>query len=195
MKKRLILSGPIGCGKSTMIRNALGEAARNAGGYVTLRVLEQDRLLGFDLAPASVLAAPEANLPRGRFLDFTQGRPVRDPAVFSGLGRKLLEEASACPYGVADEFGGIELLIPEFREALESLLASQVPCIGVLKTQAASQSMVRHLDLEADYGRAYEEFCQKLYQDPDTEILQTTGRYDDAARHRVEAWVREYVRK
>ena len=161
---------------------------------MTLSLQDQGRRLGFDLAPASALAVSGVQNPRGRFLDFTDGRPVQDSQAFSGLGRVLLTEALGCPYAVADEFGGVELLIPEFREALERLLFSRVPCIGVLKTQAASDALVRHLGLEADYRRAYGEFSEKLYQDPDTQILSTTGRYDDHARQQVEAWVREYVR-
>ena len=49
MKRRLLLTGPIGCGKSTLIINALGSAIRDAGGFLTLRVIEDGRLAGFDL--------------------------------------------------------------------------------------------------------------------------------------------------
>ncbi len=39
LKRRLLLTGPIGCGKSTLIINTLGSAIRDAGGFLTLRVI------------------------------------------------------------------------------------------------------------------------------------------------------------
>ena len=66
MKRRLLLTGPIGCGKSTLIVNALGSAIKHAGGFLTLRVVERGRLAGFDLAPA-------CGGPREGFLSFGEG--------------------------------------------------------------------------------------------------------------------------
>ena len=40
MRRRLFLTGPIGCGKSTLIAKALGSTVRHAGGFLTLRVIE-----------------------------------------------------------------------------------------------------------------------------------------------------------
>ncbi|MFR5782555.1 MAG: nucleoside-triphosphatase [Oscillospiraceae bacterium] len=66
MKRRLLLTGPIGCGKSTLIANALGGAIRHAGGFLTLRVIEHGRLAGFDLAPACGGRGSAFELRRGR---------------------------------------------------------------------------------------------------------------------------------
>jgi len=54
MKKHLFLTGLSGCGKSTMIRKALGEKLGYAGGFVTERVRSAEgTLLGYDLFPAA----------------------------------------------------------------------------------------------------------------------------------------------
>ena len=192
MRKNLLLRGPIGCGKSTMIQNALGEDVFRAGGYVTLRVLEQEKLLGFTLSPAAAWQDP--SLEGQRFLDFT-GPVRRDPKVFSGFGKELLTGALDAPFAVADEFGGLELMVPEFRQTLLKLLQSPVPCIGVFKSADASESLIERLHPEDSYRNIYGSLTELLEQDDNTEILDTTGRYDETARIRVEAWVSQYVRK
>lgn len=194
MKPRLLLCGPIGCGKSTMIARALGDHVREAGGYVTLRVIQNGKLDGFDLAPAAALADPQAQEHSGRFLDFRQG-PRRDQTVFSGLGVQLLREAGQKPFALLDEFGGMELLVPEFARALQDLLSSDLPAIGVIKTPRASRELMQRTGLGPDYTQVYNDLFTWLSQDPGTQILLTTGRYDDRARETVESWVSYYVRK
>ena len=194
MRKNLLLCGPIGCGKSTLIRMALGADAARAGGYVTLRIHQEQKLLGFDLAPAAALADPQALEQAQRFLDFT-GNQKQDSSVFSGHGVRLLQEALESPFAVADEFGGVELLIPELRSALTQLLYSPVPCIGVLKDLDASRSLARRMRLGPEYRDEYDALFQKLKRDPNTMILRTTGRYDSFAQRQIDLWAGEFVRK
>ena len=194
LKPRLLLCGPIGCGKSTMIANALGPQVLQAGGYVTLRVIRNGELEGFDLAPAAALLDPLARTRSGRFLDFRQGLR-RDQTVFLSLGTRLLQEAPRHPFALLDEFGGMELLVPDFRQALTGLLVSDLPCIGVIKTPEASRELAQRTGLGRDYEQAYGDLFAQLSQDPGTGILYTTGRYDDRARETVQRWVSYYVRK
>ena len=194
MKKNLILWGPIGCGKSTMIKEALGEDAILAGGYVTLRAKFENQLIGFDLAPAAVLCSRQDLRRIERFLEFGETK-VQRPEVFEGLGTILLKEAIKKDFSVLDEFGGLELLVPSFREELQNLLCSPVPCIGVLKTREASKSMTQRLGMNTAYEDAYEEMLKFLQEDSGTEILSTSGWKDFAAREKILAWVRQYVRK
>ena len=194
MKKNLILYGPIGCGKSTMIKEALGEDAILAGGYVTLRAYYEDQLAGFDLAPTTVLCSRQEMRRIKRFLEFGDSR-IQRPEVFEGLGTALLKEAQKQDFAVADEFGGLELLVPSFREELQNLLCSPVPCIGVFKTRDASKSLTRRLGMNTAYEDAYEEMFRFLRENSETEILHTTGWKDSVAREKVLDWVRQYVRK
>ena len=96
MKKRLFLTGPMGCGKSTAIAQALGSTARRGGGFFTRRQLDSsEKLTGFSLE------SPDGA--RGEiFLDFTQEKPVWNLSVFSQLGRDLLTDPDA-PFLVLDE--------------------------------------------------------------------------------------------
>ena len=194
MKKNLILYGPIRCGKSTMIQEALGTGVLRAGGYVTLRSFYKNCLIGFDLAPAPVLFSRQDLHRTETFLEF--GEPVvRHPEVFSGFGTELLKEAMTQDFAVIDEFGGMELLITPFRQELHKLLKSSVPCIGVFKTPQASQTLTAHLNMDYAYTAAYEEMLRFLQNDPNTQILSTSGWKDMNARKEINDWAGQYVRK
>ncbi len=190
--KRLILMGEIGAGKSTLIRNALGTEVARAGGFVTRRITENGRLQGFDLAPARIWSEP--NLPAQRFLDFTNGKH-REDSVFSGLGATLLKDAQNAPFAVADEFGGLELLVPEFYEGLVKLLSSDVPTIGVFKTPGAVLALVEQIPLGEDYARKADALRTMLEADPETLLLPISGWDDANAIKTVQRWAETYVRR
>lgn len=190
--KRLILLGEIGSGKSTLIRNALGEDAIRAGGFITRRITENGAVLGFDLAPAAAIS--DSSLPAQRFLDFSRGQR-RDDGVFSGLGAHLLRQAPDAPFAVADEFGGLELLVPEFYEALVKLLTSDVPVIGVCKTPASVRALAEKIPLGADYARKADTLRALLEADPETLFLPVPGWNDPYATRTVQRWAETYVRR
>ena len=192
--KRLILSGEIGCGKTTLIRTALGSLASVAGGFVTFRILENEQLLGFDLAPASSLVCPESLQTARRFLDFS-GTAQRNDAVFAETGAALLKKALSAPFAVADEFGGLELLVPAFRTALFALLQSDTPCIGVMKTPAAAAALAERIPLGCEYAAQYQALKRLLETDPETCLLPVTPWPDSHAAARIEQWVNTYVRR
>lgn len=192
MRPKLILLGDIGCGKSSLIRSCLGGDASQAGGFVTLRRGLEKEPTGFDLAPARALLDVQA--PRQTFLDFT-GQKKRDDSVFSGFGVKLLKEAENHPFSVADEFGGLELEIPEFRQALMTFLSRDIPCIGVLKNEKASAALIRRTRLGGDYAKAYAALRQFLEEDPNTQLLPVTGWADKNAQACLETWANQYIRK
>ena len=192
MKPRLILLGNMGCGKSSLISRCLGADAARAGGFVTLRRRAEETLLGFDLAPARALVVE--NVPRQTFLDFT-GPAKRKDSVFSALGVTLLEEAVDHPFAVADEFGGLELEIPEFRRALYRFFSREVPCIGVVKNQAAAQALIRRTGLGSDYAQEYGALRAWLEKDPNTQLLEVSGWGDESAQRILDSWANTYVRK
>ena len=184
--KKLILLGDIGCGKSTLIRNAVGEQVSLAGGFVTRRVTEDGKVLGFDLSSPRIWADPDT--PARRFLDLEQN--LRDDRVFAQWGVALLENALRSPFAVADEFGGLELLIPQFRDALLTLLASDVPVIGVLKTPAAAKALAAQTGLGSAYFEAYAALHAILEADPHTLLLPMTGWEDQHAIDTVHRWTK-----
>lgn len=189
--KRLFLMGKIGCGKSTMIRNALGDAASQAGGFVTLRRTEDEKLLGFDLAPAQILVQTQ---PSYRFLDFSHG-VLREDQVFSTYGIPLLQDAKQHSFAIADELGGLELLVDDFYEQLLDFLRSDTPCIGVLKTPEAAKAMAEKIVLGDLYFERYQQLHRMLENDPDTQLLPTAGWQDTAAADTISCWVCRHIRR
>ncbi len=144
MKRRLLLTGAIGCGKSTLIINALGGAIQNAGGFLTLRVMENGRLAGFDLCSVD-------GKTRERFLSFGPGGAVRDERPFTETAPALLRQAQAKKFALIDETGGFELLCSDFYEALTAFLFSGKPCVGVLKALPGAEELARRVPLPPGY--------------------------------------------
>ena len=60
-------------------------------------------------------------------------RFVFSPEVFAGAGVRFLENYQDCDLMLLDEIGGVELQVESFKNKLYEVLASPVPCIGVLK--------------------------------------------------------------
>ena len=185
MKKRLFLTGPMGCGKSTAIAQALGSTACRGGGFFTRRQLDSSgKLTGFSLE------SPDGA--RGEvFLDFTQGKPVWNLSVFSQLGRDLLTDPDA-PFLVLDEIGGVELLCPEFADALEAVFVRGTPCIGVMKGAGPSGALIKALGLDDTYAHSWERLQAFLSSDPDT-LLYSCGQFDKHALALACQWVQEYA--
>ena len=183
MKRRLFLTGAMGCGKSTAIRWGLGEDLRRPGGFLTDRVRDEDgRVLYFTLADT---CGKQSEI----FLDVSGSAPVIRWETFSGLGRELLRGDAL----VLDEIGGVELLCPAFLEQLERLLKSDTPIVGVYKGEGACAALVRKLGLTAEYEAAAARLRETLRADPDT-LLYECGQYDDNARLLVEEWAKGYIR-
>ena len=175
MKKRLFLTGPIGCGKSTAIAAALGDRLTQCGGFLTRRYRQPH--LHF------TLESPDGTF-RETFLDFPSGKPQVDLTVFS----------PACLRGevlLLDEIGGIELLNPAFADALEAALSSGVPILGVIKGEDPAGALIERLELTEEYRSAAHRLRQHLLSDPDT-LVYTCTQYDENALLLARQWVEEY---
>ena len=193
MKKHLFLTGPSGCGKSYMIREALGESLAFAGGFVTERITDSaDKLMGFDLMPAAA-AAGLPGFSAARFLDYSTMPPRTNNEVFRIEGVRLLEEAQMYPYALLDEFGGFELIIPQFREALLDILNSELPCIGVLKGAPNAMELQKRLGLGERYIGYRNALEAALENDCDTVLLHLEDKNDKKVRAIVRAWCDEHA--
>ena len=179
MKKRLFLTGPIGCGKSTAIANALGEKLSQCGGFLTRRYREPQ--LHF------VLESPDGNQ-KATFLEFAEGIPRLNIEVFDTLGVELLKGDLL----LLDEIGGIELLCPEFSAALEQVLQTDIPVIGVLKGEGPSGALIDRLGLSEAYVCAANRLRNRLWKDENT-LLYECKQFDEQALHLAKQWMKEYA--
>lgn len=193
MKKHLFLTGLSGCGKSTMIRKALGEKLSYAGGFVTERMRSAEgTLLGYDLFPAAAAAGVQG-FEGLRFLDYSCNPPRSDNEIFRNEAVRLLNEAQLYPYIMLDEFGGYELIIPQFREALLDVLNCDVPCIGVLKGAPNAMQLKKRLGLGERYTAYRDALEDALRRDSDTMVLEVRTWDDSKALEAVNHWCREYA--
>ena len=175
MKRRLFLTGSIGCGKSTAITVALGEKITQCGGFLTRRYREPH--LHF------TLESPDGKVKK-TFLDFASGKPEVDLTVFS---ESYLQGKPI----VLDEIGGIELLNSDFADALEVVLTSDTPIIGVIKGEGPAGALIDKLGLTEEYHWAAGKLRQQLYNDPNTLVYACT-QYDENALLLARRWVEEY---
>ena len=176
MTRRLFFTGPIGCGKSTAIRTALGERLSQCGGLITRRYREP--YLHF------TAESPDGSR-KATFLDLSTGKPEVTLQVFSpaALQGDIL---------ILDEIGGVELLNGDFAKALEEVLKSDVPILGVVKGSGPASALVEALALTEEYRLAAERLREQLGSDPNTTLYECS-QFDEHARHLAEQWAEEYL--
>jgi len=193
MKRHLFLSGPAFCGKSRLIRKQLGSGLQNAGGFCTELCKAPDgSVLGCAMIPTASAGGVQG-LERELFLDMRSFPPAHDSEVFRGLGVRLLDEAAWYPFAVLDEIGGIDLIIPQFRNALDGLLASELPILGVVKSREDSEQMRRLLGPGSRFTAFSERLFEQLAGDTETELLLITDDAEKEAADAVAAWAVEYA--
>ena len=193
MKRHLFLTGPACSGKSALLRETLGQTLLQAGGYCTAMDLADDgALLGCSLFPAAAAGGADG-FERERFLDFSTFPPRHDNEVFRTTGVRLLEESAWYPFAVIDEFGGFDLIIPQFRKALEVFLSSDLPVVGVMKDKADSDQLRQLLGLGERYSEFLDRLHEELARDPGTEILVLTDENRSDAAAAIKAWAEEYL--
>lgn len=188
MKRHLFLTGPIGCGKSTILRHALGLARlHRAGGFLTVRRRHADG------RPANFVLMDPAGKEKQIFLDLSTLEPMVNMNVFSQLGAALLDRANEHPFVILDEIGGMELLCPEFMEALDRLLSSDVPILGVIKGEGPASAMISRLGLTEEYEEAATSLRNRLTLDAQTAIYHVDQYGSKALLALAERWVKEYL--
>ncbi len=189
MVKRLFLTGPTGVGKSTLLREVLGGHLAEAGGFVTQAQFGvYGELTGFSLSPAAA-AAGFPGFEAERFLDCTRFPPRTDNEVYRTTGVHLLEEAVWYPFALLDELGGFELIIPQFRCALETLLRSDLPVIGALKTEEEAEALREALGLGEKYSAFSRALRRSLANDPEALLIHMAEPGDPGTRAAAENWV------
>lgn len=182
MKRRLFLTGPMGRGKSTVIERALSNALPRCGGFRTRRETgPEGHALRF------FLESPDG-VRRETFLELSSGTPEVNMAVFSGPAVAMLKG----PFLVLDEIGGVELLCPEFTAALETVLHSSVPILGVMKGEGPAGALVTALGLTEEYTLAAQRLRRWMADDENT-LLYPCAQFDAAALTLARQWVKEYA--
>lgn len=193
MEKQIFLIGPAGCGKTRMIREALGERLASAGGFVTERTTDESgSFVGFSLLPAAAAGGVEGFTPE-LYLDCRRFPPEKDHEVFRQTGVRLLEEAVWYPFALLDEMGGYELVIPQFMAALEAFLQSGLPCVGALRSMEDAELLRSLLGLSDRYPAKLKNLLDQLARRPDARVVELREDNADEVRATLTAWAAEYA--
>ena len=193
MQRHIFLYGPSGIGKSSLLQEILGPMLCQAGGFVTNADYgTYGELVGFSLSPATAAGGVDG-CSSERFLDCSHFPPHTNNEVYRNTGVRLLQEAAWYPFVLLDEFGGFELIIPQFRTALFELLHSEQPVIGVLKTREESAAIRRALGLGDKTETFDAELRRFLEQDENSLVLPLSGSDDMHVRRLLKTWIQKYL--
>ncbi|NLW07984.1 MAG: hypothetical protein GX039_08455 [Clostridia bacterium] len=199
MPGHLFLQGEIGCGKSSLIREALLPYLDKVGGFFVQRVFVAGRYAAFKLTPLTTAKEYNVDL----HVDNIQGldnlflycdnnnKWQIDLQVFAKSGVACLQQSKIASKKLVlmDELGGVEFACLPFLKAVWEVLNGPIPALGVLKLPRNLDKLKKELaeQPENEAGGIYS--LQAFKQHPKVELITVNAENYD----RIKAKVKEFV--
>ncbi|MDD4737005.1 MAG: nucleoside-triphosphatase [Kiritimatiellae bacterium] len=130
---RLILTGPMQSGKSTVVRQILAQLEPGRLGGFQTEPLPEGRRVGFQIGPWDGVCVPFV-----RFSGQANAlwNPQVDASVFSNQAAGWLRAAVNADWCVLDELGILEQGIDAFVQEVNRVASSTVPMLAVIQERA-----------------------------------------------------------
>lgn len=181
-----------GIGKSYMLQEALKPYQSRLAGFFVVRLYREGKLAGF-----AVRNVRQGFLP----LDGTEEQGLEQVFLYQGKRRpQVLEQMIMqverdsrrrdCDMVLLDEIGGLELSMDSFMEPLYRILRGGKPCVGVLKSQANLEHMVKRQQLDSAVWEQHRVLEQELINSG--RLLTVTAETRDVCRAALENYIREW---
>ncbi|WP_349948058.1 nucleoside-triphosphatase [Lacrimispora sp. BS-2] len=195
MGKFLFLKGDSGEGKTTLLFECLEPWHRMIGGFYSQRLLSEDgKTMGFRMVPAEEEWVPAAAYKKGMtnvFIEWAENGFQKNLQFFETHGIEILRSSAQSGLCLLDEIGGVELFAPEFMEEVLCCIDSQVPCIGVLKSQKNLEAMRTRVPTEPDPDKLLRDLEEKLGKRSNGRILT----FDREKKEYIRAEIMEFLRE
>ena len=196
-KKSLFLTGNSGEGKTTLLFQCLKPYRAVTGGFFSQRLVsESGDTVGFRLASANEEWEPKICYQDGLtniFLKRTKEGIVSFPEVFQKEGRELLTNHGDHKLILLDEIGGVELLIPEFMEAVYACLNGPKPCIGVIKSRNNFAMMMARNGGNSSAFHLRDELEESVRMSLRNQLLTYHRKDEEAVREKILKYLREGI--
>lgn len=207
--EHLFIEGPIGLGKSEMLRRAVWPVFSRVGGFYVQRIMIQGRCAAFSINALTdrdsyflnreverIDDAERIFLRAGRDGKWRVHREVFEKHAIACLEKARSEKKRLL---LLDEIGGIDRECPAFMAALRRSLDGPVPILGVLKSAANLDKLERRLETCSPHngeglslsGTAA---LQALLDRPGVEILEMTENNRGFIEKRVTDFIKVVVK-
>lgn len=133
MKKNFFLTGEIRVGKSTLINGVLEAFYGKVCGFITLRAYHEKILNGFYMESVQKNLSFKQNAFIGKCIDGKHW--VSIPSTFDDYGVEILNDSlnQKPDLIIMDELGFFEAKAFDFQSAINDVLDSDIPVLGVIK--------------------------------------------------------------
>lgn len=151
MKSKFLITGPPGCGKTTLIKKIARSVNKPAYGFYTGELKEQGTRVGFSIASLqgdrAIMSHIDIKSP------YKVGKYGVDLEAFEAIAIPQLESAlQSKKLTLIDEIGKMELHSSRFKELVEKIIDSDIPLVATIMAKP-------------------NRFCDRLKRSPGVELL------------------------